>query len=316
MKICLYISELLQDYDCVIFPGLGAFTASAVEAKFDLNNTILQPPSREIKFNTDIKLSDGILLNYYAHRKEISVSQANSEIENLCNEINYRLDHGETIRLESLGLLMRKEDKIIFEADPDVIKLPDAFGLKPVEVKIYDGISKSILPGARGSEIEISTKKKPKRTYSYWVFIIPGIAVLFIIFWFFRSEMLKEKPGKALIELAPQETLLPVVTDSIPVTDYNEVIQNEENASVQEHPAEGLYYLVGGSFKTRENAEQYFEQISKKGYEPVHLGIMGSFHVVAMAVYPSEREAVNAQYNILERDSTAGVWVYYIPGSK
>lgn len=316
MKIGLYILELLQDQDCVVFPGLGAFTAHAVEAKFDLNKTILKPPSREIKFNPDIKLNDGILLNYFAHRLEIAAPKANSEIENLCNEINYRLDHGETVGLEGLGIIKRKEGRIFFEAYTDVEKMPEAFGLEPIELTVYDAVSKHTLRGPVITKSEITSTQKLKKRNLKWLNLMPVLAALFLFFWLLWPDGNNEYPENVSMEITPSETFVPAEKDSISEADINETHLEEEIIAELEHPQEGLFYLVGGSFKTRENADQHFEELSKKGYEPIYLGVMGSFHVVAISVFPTEREAAIAQNKVLRQDSTAGVWVYYIPGSK
>jgi len=312
MKIGLYISELLQDYDCVVFPGFGAFTVHAVEAKFDQNTRYILPPSREIRFNQDIKMNDGILMNHFAHRHQIASPKAYKEIENHCHEINYRLDHGETIGLEGLGSIKRNEGKIIFEPYPDNKKMPEAFGLEPVELKVYDYVDKKPLPDKVVAKSDLPTTRKPKRKNLYWLSLIPVLVAAIFIFWLLRPGKQKEQPAIVVSETTQSVVTIPQVTDTI-----SDVISSEkETLGVQVHPQEGMFYLVGGSFKTRENAEQYFEQISKNGYEPVHLGVMGSFHVVAMAVFPSEREAVNAQSKVFRQDSTAGAWVYYTPASK
>jgi hypothetical protein len=316
MKIGLYISELLQDHDCVVFPGLGAFTAHAVDAQFDKSYAKLLPPSYQIRFNPEIKVNDGILLNHFAQKQEITAPKAFIEIENLCNEINYRLDHGETVGLEGLGTIKRKEGKNFFEAYPDVEKMPDAFGLEPIELKVYDTVIKRTLPESVDSKSEKTSTQTLKKRKLNWLYLMPVLAAIFFIFWFLWPEGKKEYNENVSLEINPSEAFVPAAKDSIPEANIDETQLDEEIITVQEHPQEGLFYLVGGSFKTRENAEQYFEQISKKGYEPLQLGVMGSFHVVAIAVYPSEREAVIAQNRVLRQDSTAGVWVYYIPVSK
>lgn len=316
MKIGLYISELLQDHDYVVFPGLGAFTAHTMEAKFDQSNGIILPPSLEIRFNPEIKVNDGILLNHFAHKQEITAPKASSEIENLCNEIKYRLDHGETICLEGLGNIKRKEGKIIFEATPDIEKMPESFGLEPVELKIYDYVDKKPLPGKFGTKSDLPSTRKPKRKNIYWLSLIPVLAAAIFIFWFLWPGGQKKQSERVVSEITQTDISTPEIKDSIPVPIIDDSRSDEKNLIIQVHPQEGMFYLVGGSFKTRENADQYFEHISNKGYEPVHLGVMGSFHVVAMAVYPSEREAINAQSIVLRQDSTAGAWIYYIPGSK
>ena len=196
MKIGLYIAELLQDHDYVVFPGLGAFTVHKVEAQIVQSNQKLLPPSREIRFNPEIKVNDGILLNHFAQRQEITAPKAFNEIENLCNEINYNLDHGETIGLEGLGSIKRNEGKIIFEAIPDMEKMPESFGLEPVELKVYDYVDKKPLPGKVGKKSDLPTTQKPKRNNLYWLSLIPVFAAVIFIFWLLGPERQNVQPEK------------------------------------------------------------------------------------------------------------------------
>jgi nucleoid DNA-binding protein len=120
MKIGCHISELLDDHDFVVFPGLGAFTVREKPAQFDEKNEILNPPARQIFFNEEIKINDGVLLNHFAHAEGIPAPKAHHELTRLCEDILYRLDHGETVELESLGKLSRISGKYNFEELEDL----------------------------------------------------------------------------------------------------------------------------------------------------------------------------------------------------
>lgn len=50
------------------------------------------------------------------------------------------------------------------------------------------------------------------------------------------------------------------------------------------------YYTVGGSFKSPENADKFFNLLTAKGYHPVHLGLTGNFYLVAIDSFATERK--------------------------
>jgi nucleoid DNA-binding protein len=315
MRIGCYISELLDDHDFVVFPGLGAFTVQEKSAQLDEKNEILRPPVRQILFNEEIKINDGILLSYFAHAENIPAPRAHQEIASLCEDILYRLDHGETIELENLGKLSRISGKYNFEELEELKKFPGAFGLDPVKVIHFKEKS-----GDRAAQpaVESATRGegiKVKRKNLIWLAILPIFAAAGFIYWMFSDRSHQNLPDREKQEITGGQQIIPVPVETIPgETTENEVIEGKDVSSLmEEHPQKGLYYLIGGSFRNRENADQYFQQMSKNGFEPVYLGEIKKFHVVAMAYFSNEREAISKQNMILNKDSASGVWIYYIP---
>ncbi len=315
MKIGCYISELLDDHDFVVFPGLGAFTVREKSAQFDEKNEFLMPPARQILFNEEIKINDGVLLNHVAHAEGIPAPKAHQELARLCEDFLYRLDHGETVELENLGKLSRSSGKYNFEQFEEQKKYPGAFGLDPVKVI---GLKKSPVTRAAPAVTERTITGegiREKRKNLRWLAIFLILAVAGFVSWMFIGRNHQNMSHRDKQEITGEQQVMPVPVGPTP----QETIENEDTEGkdgtplVEEHPQTGLYYLIGGSFRTRENADQYFEQMSKKGFNPVHLGEIGKFHVVAIAYFLNEREAVSEQNMLLNKDSTSGVWIYSIP---
>jgi nucleoid DNA-binding protein len=320
MKIGCYISELLDDHDFVVFPGLGAFTVREKSAQFDENNEFLMPPARQILFNEEIKINDGVLLNHVAHAEGIPAPKAHQELARLCEDFLYRLDHGETVEIENLGKLSRSSGKYNFEQFEEQKKYPGAFGLDPVKVI---GLKKSPVTGAAPAVTERTITGegiREKRINLRWLAIFLILAVAVFVSWMFISRNHHNLSHREKQEIAGRQQVMPVPVEPTPAEPTPvEIIENEDTEGInatsllEEHPQAGLYYLIGGSFRTRENADQYYEQMSKNGFNPVHLGEIGKFHVVSIAYFSSEREAVSQQNILLKNDSASGVWIYSIP---
>ncbi len=311
MKIGLYILELLDDHEYVVLPGLGAFMVIEKPAIFHEIDGTLSPPVRKIDFSKDIKINDGILLNHYAHSEGISAAKALAEIEKICAEILYMLDQGETINFPGFGTLSPQKGDYHFTPEEGTEVHPDSFGLQPVKlIPVFDTQPAAATVSEKAFTNE-AFNRKGKMKAIYWLLVIPVIAIFFVGYWLIKPG-LHEKPTdnpKNLIAIGVEnQTVEKDDTGVDPLSIHQEIVIPEET----QHPLKGLYYLIGGSFKTRENAEQFYEKASRKGFQPLHLGEIGSFHVVALAVYSNEREAVNNQNIILRNDSTSGVWVYYI----
>lgn len=129
-QINKYITELLRDIDCVIIPGLGAFVVNPESAQVDLRQHTFSPPSKDIGFNKNISRNDGLLADRIAEREEITFEQANTNISAFVNDCIQKLQNGEQIKFDGIGLLSVDTAKHIqFEPDDSINFLPESFGL-------------------------------------------------------------------------------------------------------------------------------------------------------------------------------------------
>lgn len=314
LNIGLYISELLQDHDYVILPGIGAFFSHYRPSVLDEVQGIVHPPSRGLTFSPELRNNDGLLLNHLAHREGLTAPLAHGLLENLRDELHYRLDHGESIIFEHLGTLSRQQGSYSFVAGPGSEFLPDAFGMKSVQLRRAD--EAEYFQNKPDNDINSSSGNSPagyspgRKKNLLWLLIIPvaGLAA-FILFRTWNGEATKtgtkeEIPVQAMVPNPVIQQVDSVRTDSLQVSPAPKTPEVT-------HPVPGSYYVIGGSFKDRENADKYSLQAVSKGYEPLYLGEIGNFHVVAIGRYDTEGEAVSQQNRILRQDSTAGIWVYF-----
>lgn len=315
LNIGLYISELLQDHDYVIIPGVGAFFSHYRPSVVDEEKGIVHPPARDLTFSPELRNNDGLLLNHLAHREGITAPVAHGLLENLKDELHYRLDHGETITLEHLGTLARQEGSFRFFAGAGLEVLPDTFGMKSVQLKKAAGNlveQDKPVKACNTTSSEASVRKKAgRKKHLLWLLILPIAGmVVFALSGIWKGDTgssgtKEENQVQANIPVPLVQPADSVRSDSVqvsPETLVPEVI----------HPVRGLYYVIGGSFKDRENADKYSLEAVSKGYEPLYLGEIGNFHVVAIGQYTTEREAVIHRNRIFRQDSTTGVWVYYV----
>jgi nucleoid DNA-binding protein len=319
MKIGLYISELLMEHESVSLPGLGVFNVQIRPSRFSEDGKHLLPPSRQIHFIPEVRINDGLLLNHIAHRHGIAAPRAYLELTGICDDIQYRLDHGEVVTLEGLGKLGRSKGVFHFEMLPDAETHPGSFGLEAVTLDRYkkDSPGLQVTKAASAKPAQSARKKKTLLLIA----LISGVILLVFLYWVIpvnkkNNGDLPQRSGPAAgMPAEMPEQSEPLFNDSLKSQDHDQVAATIEQ-TLTVHPAKGLYYLVGGSFRTRENAEQFFSKMAGKGFEPVHLGEIGSFHVVAISVYADMTEAARAQGEMLSKDSLSGVWVYYLPDSE
>jgi hypothetical protein len=312
VEISLYITELLSGHDCVIIPGLGAFVATSGTAQIDENQEIIHPPSREISFDSKVKNDDGLLVAYVASGEGIPLAEARKHVEQFREDIQYRLEKGDSVVFPELGtLVLTEENQVRFHGEPGMNFLPGSYGLKSV----------SLIPDWEEKR-RIQAFGKRKNRIWFLLVLIPVIAGGV---WIFLQE-----PGTREEKEIPEIPFPGVVTDSskvdeawvtkdslqevqpsstLPSDDVSETM-NDSISIPETVPGDAFrYHLIGGSFKDPENAHDFLDKVKASGYQPVHLGKQGNFYIVAIGSYSSLQTAIAAKEEYLDRYPDSGVWI-------
>jgi len=143
-KIELYISELVDNHDCVIIPGLGAFIAQPTSADIHPITHKFTAPGRTLGFNAQIKVNDGLLASEISVREGISFQEANTYIEEFVKKIATSLSLYKHYNFTGIGrFFYNLEGKLEFEPDYLANFSSDSFGLtdfvfKPIDRNTYD----------------------------------------------------------------------------------------------------------------------------------------------------------------------------------
>ncbi len=279
VNISGYLAELLEEQEYVTLPGIGALVATYQPAAFDEGNRGLLPPSRQLNFNPGLNVNDGLLAGFIAHKEKITVARARILVEQFADDVAYRLHRGETIELERIGKLTEKDGRIEFIPCSGALSLPDAFGLE-----------RAILPH---SGLQSGDEKKVKTADNQ----LPGKRKR-ILLWAIVAAL--------LISLI----LIVVVLSREDKTGKRVDTKDAASDAWEKIPGKNWYYLVGGSFKSPQNAGEYITEMETKGFHPVLLGKIGSFFVVAIDSFPTSREARKASQRYSDLIPDTDFWIY------
>jgi len=149
MDISVFISDLLYQHDCVIVPGFGGFICNYRAAEIHPVLHIVNPPSKAVSFNRNLKTNDGMLVNYIAKTGDISFQTSQELINNWVESSKNLLRRNETINLKNIGRVFSDiEGNIQFTPDESVNYLKTSFALKPLTAK----------PVLRGKEVDFTEK--------------------------------------------------------------------------------------------------------------------------------------------------------------
>lgn len=191
MNIRQHITTLLYRHDCVIVPGLGGFVANHHPSRLQDDLELAFPPSKVIIFNKHLLTNDGLLAETIAREEELSFSDASEAIRLFTLELRDRMNKGERIPFEGLGLLfLDEENSIQFQPDYSRNFLVEAFGLHPVVAREIvkekttpekDQIKEAIvIPIEKAEEIHVRERSAMRR---YWPVAAAMIPLIFYSIW-------------------------------------------------------------------------------------------------------------------------------------
>jgi cell division septation protein DedD/nucleoid DNA-binding protein len=133
-----YIRQLLSNREQVILPGFGSLVITEGKGVAGDDGKI-EPPVPVVRFDPTHPLGDGKLARAYAEGEGIEPEEARQQLLELVDAIKFRLDKGESYKLDQVGVFSRDDDnRILFRKDPGWVIDPDAFGLETLDILELD----------------------------------------------------------------------------------------------------------------------------------------------------------------------------------
>lgn len=261
-----YLKELLNDNECVIVPGFGAFISKRHSAAIDYANHRFYPPYKEVVFNNKLNNDDDVLNEFISRKENISLVEASEKVQKFVNESVAILDVNFELELSDFGKLININGDYIFNAKENVNVLGDSFGLtefnyKPVfRTETYQIIKEKIVVEQKEKNTEytvaiesvepVQHARKSRSVLRPFISSVAVFALLFLINWgtgksdsnmaswnpfmysspneFFLN--LIENQNKEVVEVANAE-MTEIVTAQIVETEIPETVDVDENPS-------------------------------------------------------------------------------------
>ena len=304
MEISQYIKEILLLNDCVIIPEFGGFVANYKPATIENNQFF--PPSKEIAFNNKLISNDGLLVNYISEAEGIDYFNAKQKLDSFVEETLLSLEKNRNVYFEGVGYLhYDSRENLQFEPQLKQNLLVDSYGLQNFS---YEKLYQRQVPKPA---VKIDYREPvpvifQQRKLKKLAIAIPLLIAMALIPMKHNNEYLSKSdmgmwetltqstPGApALVqEEIPAETVAPVVTTTT---------------------EEQKYFIIGGSFKSSENADKYIEQLKIQGYTGKNLGMFNGLNRVAMKSFATMEEAQKELNAMLSKNPGCGVWIHVNP---
>jgi len=301
VEINQYIKELLLLNDCVIIPEFGGFVANYKPASIENNQFF--PPAKEIAFNNKLISNDGLLINYISDCEGINYFDAKQKLESFVEETQLNLERSRNVYFEGVGYLhFDSHENLQFEPQLKQNLLVESYGLQNFS---YEKLYQRQMPKP-AFKVEY---KEPvpvifqKRKLQKLVVAVPLLIAMALIPMKNNKEYLS-KSDMGLWE---------AITQSAPVATVQIQEQNVAEYDVEATPAsveEFKYYIIGGSFRSEENANKYLQQLSEQGYSGKNLGIFKGLHRIAMKGFTNINEAQKELNAIRYQSPQSGVWIH------
>ncbi|HNY07714.1 MAG TPA: SPOR domain-containing protein [Bacteroidales bacterium] len=271
MKLEKYISELLYKHDCVIIPGLGGFVANPSPARIlPFNNTFL-PPSKDILFNVDLKKNDGLLANYVSYTENISFTESLNLIHREVEVFLIRLKNGNKLQLKNIGTLtMNREGSIQFEPDNTINYLEDSFGLTSfISPAIRRETERERLSNLFVDRKPASQRRILPQTLRWAAIVTPLLAIS--LWGAFNTNNIKDfyiSHSNLLPSFSSKtEIVSPKLISKTRISEAS-ILPLASLKKLAETPAEPelKYFIIGGAFQIKENAEKFVDRLNANGH--------------------------------------------------
>ncbi|NJL74798.1 MAG: SPOR domain-containing protein [Saprospiraceae bacterium] len=315
------IGELLYEYDTITIPGFGAITMYYQAADIDVLQGKLNPPKKEVNFNSNIVINDGLLADHIHIKYGVSLEAAQESIDYFVKDLQARLQRGDAFELASIGKFYTRNQEIQFT--PNVTNFnADAYGLPKVQffpiAKTHEG---KIQFNPSPVEETIPIAPPPPREWGWTLqWIIPALALLALGLTLYSLRDSLFKPSAERLEAQTNkpslldETVSPdLKVNQKPIATPATTVENTEEKSVEEaetesktdqatlSPNQKEKVVIIGAFQDKQNAEQLVKEIVKAGYNPISETRNGKRYVGIRYGYEEESAFENAFTDIKKR---------------
>ncbi|WP_367388791.1 SPOR domain-containing protein [Lewinella sp. LCG006] len=301
-----YIAVLLYRHDRLNIPGLGSFELSHAPALVDQVQGQVSAPSKAVRFNENLVLDDGLLVDYLQKQNDWTLADAQEWLRASVERIKKSLAQKEIVELPGVGRFFRNfEQQLQFVAESENFNI-DAYGLQAVKGQLVQRSREEKIPAAT-PKTNYSTVTPPKPSPAAGVKadqMAGGIAK-----WFQRNLLWVLGASIAVVAVAiyllflrpnpelpdpvadvPQERLNASPSKSTPLAqadklaedntadtedDTSAISPSEENGDDLDTeaptiaPEEHTAVIAVGLFGNPENVQKLMQRLSEDGYAPI-----------------------------------------------
>jgi len=311
------IADLLYEHKSVTIPGLGAFVSAYKPANIDQVEGKLAPPSKQISFNKNLLIDDGLLVKQLREKYRLSYGEAMRTVDDYAGKVKESIERREIVTFPKVGRLYKDYEQN-YQFLPDETNFnTDSYGLPVLEyMPVMRTAQEKAQAAAATQQAPVKIKKKNwlQRNLllvsSIGVFVIAGSVYVLLQNPISKNELQEEVAPSvptARYNVSPSES------DETDVAEVNAQGNDEADDSASESatlkPGTKSAIIMIGTFSKQENVERLIKKIYENGYEPYTEKKGAAMRVGVQMKY--ERTAdLNAAVNSISKEFDAKAAIY------
>lgn len=314
-KFCKHIEKVLAHHDYVIVPDLGGFVVQQQSAQIFINR--ISPPLATVAFNPLMHHSDGILAIEIARSHKISYRLAVEYIQNEIESIQFRLKTNGSVKLGSLGVLIKNEqNNLEFQPSQDMNFLPYNLGLSDLYIS------------ARQFRNDVESTKNTIPFTSNNFYKYAAAASLFFCLFFVSNRVsdTKQADYASFVPVSFPKPIENIKVQTIDTITFNTGSKNdtattkiikEESKTIDRKQIdpikceESKFHVVVASLANLSSAELYCKSLHDNKFDKARVLTPTKSYRVSVQSFKDKQEALKFMQNLRETDSRfENAWVY------
>ena len=338
------IAELLYERESVIIPGFGGFVSAYQAASIDHVQGLLHPPAKQLDFNDNLSLNDGVLVHFLQEKYQLTEEEANDAISDFVGQTREALKNREIVVFPGIGrLYLDFEQQFKFLQDNTNFNA-DSYGLPTVQFYPVIRYPKSAVREIRTNAVKTGWNN-PLRGNSFklarwfqssmpWILLL-SIAIIALTFYFINRDPVRvaDRPTESIpadrVNTPPERE--PAVEERIILDEPVEDLVMDQEPEQAEQPERAVVppptprrdqdteaptiapeleiaVIIIGAFRDLDNAEELIEEVYSAGYD-AYSDLNGRSTRVGVQVSYEDREELEERLvEIRERFNTSA-WI-------
>jgi cell division septation protein DedD len=313
---------LLTKREGLVVPGLGSFISEFQPASIRQDKKMIHPPRKQFRFDPTVKEdADNVLASGIARQKEMDLEEAVKEIEQFTDEVKKQLEDQGSYELRGLGMLEKKPGGVIDlkQAETEEADLGfEAIAAEPFELETPPKQPRKTT--APSTPPPPPVKKRSRRKSTIWLTIL-AVFLLLIGYagWYtgFYDYVLRQWKQRQQTSQAttPPTRKQPQTQEQQPASSDDKIdraldrmTDKKQALMYKEEKDTSTYYLVAGSFKKYENAQEFVGQLREKGYSPDILEKDNLFRVT-IQTFDKKQDALVKLYQVRDTGQLKSIWL-------
>jgi nucleoid DNA-binding protein len=319
-----YIKEYLLLHQKLQVNNFGFFEISYKSAEIHPILHTATVPGKYVVFSENLVTNTKELTNFIALKEQVSIEKADEQIAEWVKNVKEIISQKKEYPLTTLGkFITNAMGKIEFIPSLDTDISPESFGMEEFTIPVKSSPKINQQEPVDYQEMENNIPKKPKckpNNLLIFLFLTLGIVLAAgIICYLYPEEVnaytkkipyLFKKEQKQIIE---ENQSIPALEDEEDENIQIEFIQQidlQEN-TIKEKPKQAMpvlienYYVVIGSFRSEENAQNFVNQQQKEFSNVVNLGKGKTSDLYMIGIGPYTKTDAETQI----RNGKPGWWM-------